>query len=81
MEFENSRFRRKCKWLAGLRACPNVSALGVKFWRKLLKQLCAYPVDLSIANCCKMYRRFILRQSFDFTGLESRHLVTGANLG
>ena len=28
----------------GLRACPNVNPLGVKFLRKLPMQLCAYPV-------------------------------------
>ena len=60
----------------GLRACPNVNALGVKFWRKLQMQLCAYPVALLMPNCCKMHRRFILWQSFDFTEFVGRHLMT-----
>ncbi len=35
-----------CFRYSGLRACPNVNALGVKFWHKLPMQLCAYPATI-----------------------------------
>ena len=67
-------------YIPGLRACPNVNALGVKFWRKLQMQLYAYPVIFLMPNCCKRHQRFILWQSLDFTEFVRSHLVTGVNL-
>ena len=41
---DNNLAMRKKTNSQGLRRCPNVNALSVRFLRKLLMQLCAYPV-------------------------------------